>query len=387
MLPGDPTRSRAEHDALDPPSTNGAGRPLRVLVVEDNPADADLVIGYLTEPGSTTAGAEVRRVDRLARALPLLATGGVDVVLLDLSLPDADRLEGVHAIGESTPDVPVVVMTGLADDQVALAAVKAGAQDYLVKGQDGPREVRRAVRYALERQELLGRERAARASAERAARARDEVLGVVSHDLRAPLTTITTCASALRDPDANHRELSEVIAQSAHWSLRIIRDLLDVSAIEAGRLTLRPEPMTSDAIVEMVEGMFVPIAEAAGVELTCEGSVARTWVEVDVDRLVQALGNIVGNAIKFTPRGGRVTMSVATGEGTVQFRVSDTGPGVPPEHLPHLFDRFWQARATGRGGVGLGLAIAKGIVEAHGGSIRVEGGPGGGTFVLVLPAA
>jgi signal transduction histidine kinase len=374
--------------ALRPPAGTIAQR-LRVLLVEDNPADADLVTGYLTAPDSSLSGASVVRVERLGRALGTLASERIDVVLLDLSLPDADRLDGVEAVVAAAPEVPIVVMTGLADDEVALAAVKAGAQDYLIKGEDGPRVVRRAIRYALERQELLARERAARASAEHAARARDEVLGIVSHDLRAPLSTITMCAHALREPHADCAELAEMIAQSADWSHRIIRDLLDVTAIEAGRLTIHPEPMSPGAVVDTVRSMFAPIAAGQGIELAAEPDTAPRWVDVDVDRLVQALGNLVANAIKFTPRGGRVTISAATGpDGTALFRVADTGPGIAPEHLPHLFDRFWQARETRRAGAGLGLAIAKGIVEAHRGSIGVESAVGTGTaFTCVIPTA
>lgn len=375
-----------------PPLRPGPAAPpgapaLRILLVEDSAADADLVAEYLAEAGTSTCGAAILRVDRLARALEVLAADGVDVVLLDLSLPDADRLEGVQAIAAVAPEVPIVVMTGLADDQVALAAVKSGAQDYLVKGEDGPRVIRRAIGYAVERQELLAQERAARATAERAARTRDEVLGIVSHDLRAPLSAIVMCAHALTEPDPDCAGLADTIRQSADWSLRIIRDLLDVSAIEAGRLTVSPEPMLAGAVVDTVAAMFAPIAAGRGVELAVDRAGGARWVEVDADRLVQALGNLVANAVRHTPRGGRVTLSVtADADGGTRFAVVDTGPGIAPEQLPHLFDRFWQARERRRAGAGLGLAIARGIVEAHGGTIGVTSPPGAGsTFTLALP--
>lgn len=363
--------------------------PLRILVVEDNPADADLMLEYLREEGSSMCGATVTRVDRVARALEALAAHTADIVLLDLSLPDAEQLEGLEAVIAAAPEVPVVVMTGLADDSVAVAAVKAGAQDYLIKGEDGARTIRRAIHYALERQELLGQERVARASAERAARARDEVLGIVSHDLRTPLSTISMCAHALRQPGADCEELAGVLAQSAAWSLRIIRDLLDVTAIEAGRLTIEAEPMAPAAIVDTVASMFGRIAEADGVALAAECERAPEWVRVDVDRIVQAIGNLVANAIRVVPRGGHVTIAGTTdGDGRAVFRVTDTGPGIAPEHLPYLFDRFWQARTTRYGGAGLGLAIARGIVEAHGGSIEVASTLGvGSTFSVVLAAS
>jgi CheY-like chemotaxis protein len=137
------------------------GEPLpRVLLVEDNPADADLVIELLTGPGSDRPDVAVVRVDRLSRARAALAAEHFDVVLLDLSLPDAEQLDGIEALTAAAPEVPVVVMTALEDDRMALRAVHAGAQDYLVKGQDDGRVVRRAIRYAMERQELLHRKRA-----------------------------------------------------------------------------------------------------------------------------------------------------------------------------------------------------------------------------------
>jgi signal transduction histidine kinase len=132
--------------------------------------------------------------------------------------------------------------------------------------------------------------------------------------------------------------------------------------------------------------MFAPSAASAGVTLEVERTEPALWVDADVDRVVQAVGNLVGNAIKFTPRGGRVSLTVARRDDAVRFRVEDTGCGIAPENVPRLFDRFWQAHESGRGGAGLGLVIAQGIAEGHGGRIEVESRPGAGsTFTLVLP--
>jgi signal transduction histidine kinase len=378
-----------------PPAPDARGV-THVLLVEDNHADADLLVEYFDDGPRDEAHFVVARVERLGLALDRVRGSQVDVVLLDLSLPDASGLDGVAALAAAAPQVPVVVMTGLADDAVAVAAVKAGAQDYLVKGQDGARVVRRAVRYALERQRLrrerealLFRERQARLAAERASHVRDEVLGIVSHDLRNPLSTIVMSARALReshDPEASG--LGEIIGRAGEWALRIIRDLLDVTALEAGQLAIHREPMTVHAITESLESLVTAPAEAAGVALEIDAREAPRWVEVDVDRSVQAVGNLLANAIKFTPPGGCVRLTVDGDDGTLCFRVADTGPGIPAEHLPHLFDRFWQARETRRGGAGLGLAIAKAIAVGHGGRIEVESTPGvGSTFTLVLPSA
>jgi signal transduction histidine kinase len=157
--------------------------------------------------------------------------------------------------------------------------------------------------------------------------------------------------------------LANAIVRSSEWALRIIRDLLDVTAIEAGRLTIHPEPMIVQAITEAICSMFASSAATAGVTLVVEPVGTALWVDADVDRVIQAVGNLVGNAIKFTPRGGKVTLAVSRDDHSVRFRVEDTGVGIAPENIPHLFDRFWQAHESGRGGAGLGLVIAHGIAE------------------------
>ncbi len=365
---------------------------IRVLLVEDAAADAAVIRDYFAMSAEGESDVAIACVDRLARARERLGSERFDVVLLDLSLPDADGLEGVEALCAVAPDVPIVVMAATGQDRLAVAAVKAGAQDYLTKGYDNGRVVRHAVRHAIERhglrrerEVLLARERAARAAAEGAARVRDEVLGMVSHDLRSPLSAIALSANALLEGSGDPRILAGAIVRSSEWALRIIRDLLDVTAIEAGRLTIHREPMTARAITEMIVSMFAAPGAEAGVTLVVEVAGAPLWVEADVDRVVQALGNLVGNAIKFTPRGGRVSLTVSRDDHAVRFRVEDTGCGIAPEDVPRLFDRFWQARESGRGGAGLGLSLVQAIAEAHGGSVEVRSEPGSTLFTLRLP--
>ena len=366
---------------------------MRVLVVGASPEDAATLGAYFGATGESPE-AIVEHEDRIARACERLAFELFDVVVLDLSHPGSKGLEGVEAVCVAAPDVPVVVMTSFTDKSLAVAAVKAGAQDYLIKGHDGAEIVRHAVSHAIdrhclrrEREALLASERAARAAAERAARVRDEVLGMVSHDLRSPLSAIAMSANALLEGSGDLPVLANAIVRSSEWALRIIRDLLDVTAIEAGRLTIHPEPMIVQAITEVICSMFASSAATAGVTLVVEPVGTALWVDADVDRVVQAVGNLVGNAIKFTPRGGNVTLAVNRDGNSVRFRVEDTGVGIAPENIPRLFDRFWQAHESGRGGAGLGLVIAHGIAEGHGGRIEVESQPGrGSTFTLILPA-
>jgi PAS domain S-box-containing protein len=224
--------------------------------------------------------------------------------------------------------------------------------------------------------------------ARRAVRARDEVLAVVSHDLRNPLSTVAMCAAALdRAADAGVREVAGTVRQAVQWMQAIIDDLLEAARLESGPTALERAPVDAGALVARAAALHATAAEAAGVALVARAASALPPLMADARRLMRALGNLVDNAVKFTPAGGQVLVRAEAGpEGSTHLVVADTGPGIAPEHLPHLFERFWQARAQRRGGAGLGLAIAKGIAEAHGGRLDVASAVGvGTTFTLVLP--
>jgi signal transduction histidine kinase len=232
-------------------------------------------------------------------------------------------------------------------------------------------------------------------AAQRAARARDEVLGVVSHDLRNPLSAISMCAAMLlEDPqvDEDHmRELAGSIRDSATWAHRMIQDLLDVASIEAGHLAL--ERAMEDPVILIADAalMLEPAATQRGVRLVLDLPEQLPPVDVDAYRIRQVLANLIGNAIKFTARHGEVRLraDVDSKAAAVWIAVTDTGVGIPPDALPHVFDRFWHARRQAEArGTGLGLWITKEIVEAHDGRVRVESEPGrGSTFTFTLPVA
>lgn len=219
---------------------------------------------------------------------------------------------------------------------------------------------------------------------------RDHVLGVVAHDLRNPLSAILMQASALRRPEAERRSQKprEIIHRAATRMNRLIQDLLDVALMEAGKLTIeRARLSTGDLMDEAVE-MQRPLASSSSVELRIDVERGVPEVMGDRDRLLQVFENLIGNAIKFTSAGGIILVGAAHRDQEVVFRVADTGCGIAPESLPHVFDRFWQATRAGRQGAGLGLPIVKGIVEAHGGRIWVESKPGqGSTFFFTVPTA
>jgi PAS domain S-box-containing protein len=241
-----------------------------------------------------------------------------------------------------------------------------------------------------ERARLLEAERSARAAAETALRTRDEVLAVVSHDLRNPLSVIDMCVTSLRDKllatnePAHH--LVNTIESSTAWMHRLIEDLLDVARVEAGRLHLHREPQDLVRVISEATMMLEPLVAEKSLRLHEELPEYLPRVHVDARRIVQVLENLVSNAVKHTAPGGAIRIRAESTNGEVRIAVRDTGSGIPPENLPRLFDRFWQAVGARRGGAGLGLAIAKGIVEAHGGRIWVESEVGvGSTFTFSLP--
>jgi signal transduction histidine kinase/CHASE3 domain sensor protein len=247
---------------------------------------------------------------------------------------------------------------------------------------------------AFRRAIVMEEEQRARNEAELAVRSREEVLSVVSHDLRNPVHTIGMSSAFLLDVLPGEGKEGEmvrkqmgIIKRATDSMNRMIQDLLDITRIESGRLAMDCSPLAVPALMDEVVSMMGPLARDAGVALECRFAPGLPVLNADRDRLVQVFSNLVGNAIKFTPQGGRVALRADAVENAVCFQVADTGSGIPAEHLPRLFDRFWQARRTDRRGLGLGLPIVKGILDAHRGRIEVASAPGeGSTFSFTIPA-
>ena len=229
-------------------------------------------------------------------------------------------------------------------------------------------------------------------AAQAAVRAREDVLHVVSHDLGNSLSAIVVTTTVLLrtlpeeegDPELRRRIAS--IRDLARRMQRLRQDLLDVASIESGRLGIEWDRWDPAGVAREALETFAPLAAEKRIALDGEVADALPPLDGDRERILQVLANLLGNAVKFTPEGGRVALRVEEDGGGVRFSVDDTGPGIPPEHLPHVFDRFWKVRTANRHGAGLGLAISKGIVEAHDGRIWVESDVGrGSTFSFVLP--
>ncbi len=246
-----------------------------------------------------------------------------------------------------------------------------------------------------ERTALLVRERDARRQAQESDRLKDEFLATLSHELRTPLTSILGWATLIRKgefEEANFDRVMETIERNARSQARLIDDLLDVSRIITGNLRLHIRPIDLVSVVEAAKDGLRPTAEAKRITLQTEFERESCLVKGDPNRLRQVIWNLVLNAIKFTPRGGNVTVSLECVEPYVRLKVSDTGEGIPPEFLPYVFDRFRQAEGSvtrKQGGLGLGLAVVRHLVELHGGNVMAESrGIGQGTtFTLDLPLA
>jgi signal transduction histidine kinase len=243
---------------------------------------------------------------------------------------------------------------------------------------------------ALHRARSYDAELDKRRRAEMLAQARADVLGVVAHDLRNPLNLIQMTVELISDEDLPPDRRSEMLAialRAAKQMNRLIEDLLDHVRLQAGRLSLEFEEVSVDAIIKDAEETFRPLAERRHLHFEA-GAHNSATVRADRARVSQIVGNLIGNAIKFTPEQGSVMLRATPEDKQVVFEVVDDGPGIPPDNMSHLFDNFWQARKSDRRGVGLGLAIVKELVEAQGGKIWVESKVDQGSkFSFSLPAA
>jgi PAS domain S-box-containing protein len=312
--------------------------------------------------------------------VPVFAEG-----VLESLIPDPEMLAAVREIGITS--VIVVPMRARGRTVGSISLVRGQGAAY------GPDDLELAVELAL--RAALALDNAALYEQARAAtRAREEVLAVVSHDLRNPLNAVLLAAVILdeyTDPGRwSERERLQLrtIRHSAEQMTTLIHDLVEVVALEAGRRVLSLEPVDVGSALRAAAEMYAGLAAEQGVALSVQADDDVPAVQADRARLLQVLSNLVGNAVKFTPAGGSVRIGAErAGEG-VRCWVRDTGRGIDAEHLPRLFERFWQGHRGDTQGLGLGLTIAKAIVDAHGGRIWAESVPGqGSTFSFTLPAA
>ncbi len=392
------------------PGPERDGRDERVAAHAPLGRDAELARRVLA--GAGLEAAVCASIDELCATL----SGGVGAVLLTEEALTPAALARLAAALEAQPawsDVPLLIATSAGEvTRLSLGRVSALERCGNVTLLERPLRARTlvsAARAALrarrrqydlrdllaEREGLLERERAARASTEAANRLKDEFLATLSHELRTPLTAILGWADMLltgeHDAAAFRRGL-ETVQRNARAQAQLIDDVLDVSRVVTGKFRLRVRPFDLAEVVRSVVESLAPAAAAKGIAVETRLPRAPATFVGDPDRMQQVAWNLLSNALKFTPREGRVFVRLAREHSALVLSVRDDGRGIRPEFLAHVFDRFRQedgGAARAQGGLGLGLSIVRHLVEAHGGTVRAESeGEGrGATFTLRLPIA
>jgi len=355
---------------------------VRILVIDDDMVDR-LAIRRAVEQSDLDA--EIEEASTASEALR--KTTAFDCWLLDHDLPGTTGTELTRQIREQGNLTPIVMVTGQHNEELLQAAVDAGVTDFFPKGDLSPRRVALRIRFAIRIGRAEAESQRSLKSANQAARARDDVLAVVSHDLRNPLHAIGLACDSLRD-EVTEKGLVYIgaIERASRRAERLINDLLEASAIENGVLTLARSSVDAAAIVRTAAADAELLMKEAGGKITAKLPDGSTLVSADRDRVLQVLGNLIGNALKHA-RGTPIEITLERNGKDAIIAVRDKGPGIPDSELAHVFDRYWHGRKK-TGGAGLGLAIAKGIIDAHGGRIAVASKQGAGAvFSFTLPLA
>jgi signal transduction histidine kinase len=360
-----------------------------VLLVEDEPGYARFLREVLLE--AEDDGYEAECVHSLDAALERLRAGELDIVLLDLGLPDADGTEALERVGERAPDLPVVVLSARNELDVALASMRIGAQEYLVKGQAEHLLLPRAIRYAIERKRLQSGVVAARAEAERANAVKDDFLAMLGHELRNPLAPIVSALDLLERKEHSDidRELT-ILRRQVNHLVYLVSDLLDVARIAHGKVELHRSVVDVADVVSTAVETAGPLLEERGHHLSLAVPHGRWLVNGDAARLAQVVSNLLTNAAKYTEQGGHVAVR-ARGDGdAVELSVEDDGVGMDPALLARVFEVFVQGERQlhrSSGGLGIGLSIARRLVTLHGGTLSAtsDGNGKGSCFVIRLP--
>lgn len=398
-------------------------RPLRILIVDDDAADRMMIRRILQRTNlELTAIAEVTYG---AEAIATLTQARYDCVFLDYRLPDIDGLQLIQQLKSQGLTLPLIVLTGQGDQEIAVQLMKAGASDYVVKSRLNPDLIAQCIRGALriyEAEEIARhaqqeiqitnalllqqnqaveehRRQIQRQNLElvRASRLKSEFLATMSHELRTPMNAIIGFSQLLlrrrnREWTEQQADMVHRINSNAHHLLTLLNEILDFSKLDARRLELRPVPMNLALLAKETLAEMQSLATEKSLTLTLDLQLAQPIIHNDPARLRQVLTNLISNAIKFTDVGGvevAIAPDPAAPDTAVVVAVTDTGKGISPEELNYIFEAFRQVDQSAtrkHTGTGLGLAIVDSLVTLMGGSITVTSEPGQGTtFAVSLP--
>jgi signal transduction histidine kinase/HPt (histidine-containing phosphotransfer) domain-containing protein len=374
---------------------------IAVLVIEDDAFDYEALCRLLRiastrrqEPHYQTVWAK-----DVPSAIEEIKKSAPDIILLDLLLPGADGLSSLKSLKEFAPQLPIIMMTSLDDQECAIEALKYGAQDYLLKDKLDD-QITRPIRYAIERQQIMRQLSETERQARIAKEAESRFLAHMSHEIRTPLTAIIGYGEMLIDPSQSPQirtEASSAVVRSSRHLLELVNDILDFSKIESGQLELEKVSFPVMSIMYELKEAFQEQAAQKKLVFSVEQE-GPLPIEMHSDplRIRQVLFNLVSNAIKFTARGEvHVVVKSDRKQGLLRFAVHDTGIGLNQEQIGNLFRPFCQgdSSTTRRfGGTGLGLVISKDLCERLGGTIQCESTPGSGSafhasFAIEIPGA
>ncbi|GBE75145.1 two-component hybrid histidine kinase [Microcystis aeruginosa NIES-87] len=379
----------------------GLSQDIKVLLIEDNLAEARLLKEILK--GNEKKEFHLVNVSRLSEAISLLQQTNFDVILLDLTLPDSQDLESLAPLLITAPKLPIVVLTNTNDDNLALAALRQGAQDYLIKREVSLEILTRSLCYAIERKQM---EEALRESnealkmsviertnqlekAQELNQLKTEFVSMLSHDFRNPLNKILLSAGLLeesRDRLTKDQQVSyfRMIRSAIKDMDQLLTEVLLIGRADSGRLYCQFDPVDLlDYCQKLVESFIVKPEKQSAIIFQIEGSLERgLW---DINLIKHILTNLLGNAIKYSPQGNPVEFKIIVESEQVVFKIIDRGIGIPSKDQEHLFKPFYRgSNVDNIQGTGLGLAIVGRCVEAHKGQIHLESEEGKGTKITVI---
>lgn len=371
---------------------------IKVLVVDDVPQDVEVIQSMLAT--SSVNRYSIETADRLAGAFRTLRAGGFDIIFLDLFLPESKGIETLRKIRAKTAGVPIIALTRFDDEMIGASAVKEGAQDYLVKGQFDTELLHRTIQHAIERhrtEEAIRRKNleleVLNKKLKEADRLKSVFLANMSHELRTPMnsiigfTTIILKGMSGAISDDQRKQLG-IVKKNAEHLLQLINEALDVSKIEAGKISLDCSTFNLTDLIKEIQVVFQPLIKKKDLYLKAE-TIDNCTLHTDWVRLRQILVNLTNNAVKFTNKGGVTVEARQTKNEDIVITIEDTGIGIKKEDMGMLFIPFHQldmSRTKKYQGTGLGLHLSQKLAHLLGGSIKADSTFGQGSrFVLTIP--